>query len=330
MGAPDDRVPDRSLAPRDSLCIYTHSDFAGHRVPDHPESPVRYLAVAKELERRSLPGVVVVNDIPLASDDHLELVHDRRLIEGLDSLARQGGGPLDPDTWVMPDSVRVARRAVGAAIRAVDAIRDHRASRAVVAARPPGHHATRSRSMGFCLFNTIGIAAARARQSGFNRVAIIDWDVHHGNGTNDLFAADPTVFYASVHQFGDGFFPGTGDASDIGTGPGTGYTLNIPLDAGDGDGEFITAMRERIVPAVRAFRPDLLMISAGYDAHADDPLAQLQVSDNGFQTMSAMAMDLANELTNGRALIVLEGGYAPTTMARCFVDTIEIANASFI
>jgi acetoin utilization deacetylase AcuC-like enzyme len=311
-------------SPRSTL-LFRHPAFSGHDTGDwHPENPSRILAIDQELERRGLladrPDVIWEP----ATDEQILRVHSRSLLERLAHLTDRGGGPIDMDTIVFPDSLQAARVAAGAAVAAVDAVAAGEIGTAVVLGRPPGHHATAGRAMGFCLLNTIAIGAAHAVAAGFRRVAILDWDVHHGNGTQDIFAARDDVLFCSTHRYDGRFFPASGAADERGTGQGAGYTLNVPLRAGDGDAEILRAFDERILPAVESFQPDLVMISAGYDAHRDDPLGGLDVTDEGFRALASRVQETARESGARGVIAVLEGGYHPLTSARCVADTIDL------
>lgn len=274
-----------------------------------------------ELERRHLipkrPRVVASP----ASDEAILRVHSQQLLQGLEEVAGSGGGWIDGDTVVRPESVEVARLAAGAATNAVDAMVAGEIDRGFVIARPPGHHATPTRAMGFCLLNTAAIAAAHALERGHKRVTILDWDVHHGNGTQDIFYGRSDVQYISLHQ--SPLFPGTGLEAETGIGDGEGYTLNIPLEAGATDEGYLDHMRETVIPAIDGYAPDLLILSAGYDAHVEDPIGGMAVSDEGFRQMMREIVPVANR-NGGKLLAVLEGGYNARALARCVCDGIEI------
>ncbi len=217
-----------------------------------------------------------------------------------------------------PGSYRAALQAVGGTLAAIDAVMDGRVANAFCAVRPPGHHAEPSRAMGFCLFNNVAVGARYAQQRyGLGRVLILDWDVHHGNGTQAAFYEDPTVLYVSLHQYP--WYPGTGSAEEVGTGPGEGYTLNLPMAAGRGNDEYRTAFELRIQPAVREFSPDFVLISAGFDAHRDDPLAMMNVTEAGYRAMTESVKDWASTTAQGRIVSCLEGGYNLTALA----DSVE-------
>ena len=311
------------MTPRPTL-LYRHPAFAGHDTGHHPEHPRRIRAIEAELARRNLLAGRAEPSWTPATDEQITRVHDPALLEGLEELTTAGGGWIDPDTIVRPDSLAAARLAAGAGVAAVDAVRAGEATTALVLGRPPGHHATPTRAMGFCLLNTVAIAAAHARAIGFERVAIVDWDVHHGNGTQDVFYDRADVLFCSTHRYDRMFFPGTGSAAERGRGAGEGCTLNVPLRAGDGDADVLAALRERIIPAVEAFRPDLVLLSAGYDAHEDDPLGGLNVTDAGFRALAELTKDLAERVAGGRLVAVLEGGYDPAALARGVADTLAI------
>ncbi len=310
-----------SRAPRDTV-IFRSEAFTGHDTGAHPENPRRMLAIDRELVRRDLLSDRPVVPFGMAIPEEVGRVHDPELLGALGTIASQGGGWIDSDTVVRQESVDVARLAAGAGIAAVNTVLAGKASRAFVIARPPGHHATPTRSMGFCLLNTIAIAAAHAVVMGASRVAILDWDVHHGNGTQDIFYERADVLYCSLHQFP--FYPGTGSRQETGRGAGRGTTVNVPLPAGTGDAVFQRHLEETIAPAITAFAPELLLISAGYDAHADDPLGGMRVTDAGFREVATFAVELATSVCDGRIVAVLEGGYDPEALARCVADTIEV------
>ncbi len=239
--------------------------------------------------------------------EELSRVHSPQYIERLELSLRRGQGFLDGDTFFSPGSRAAAWGAAGAGISAVDALVRGDARRAVLLARPPGHHATRERAMGFCLLNNVAIAAAHARALGLARVAIVDWDVHHGNGTQDIFESDPSVYFSSLHQWP--LYPGTGRADEVGVGDGAGFTLNLPLPADSNSGVYVAAFERILLPALEAYRPDLLLISAGFDAHERDPLSSMRLSTEAYGWMAARLADLADRLEHGRVLLALEGGY---------------------
>jgi acetoin utilization deacetylase AcuC-like enzyme len=280
--------------------------FDNHASPAyHPERPER-LAAAREAVRNS---GVVFESVPtrLVQDDELLRVHGPRFVE---AFARLKGheGFLDPDTYVAPESVTAARLAAGGLIDVVDAVlSESPISKAVAICRPPGHHATPDKSMGFCLLNNVAIAAAHAKTRGLQRIAILDWDAHHGNGTQDAFWSDPSVLYVSMHQYP--FYPGTGAANEIGEGIGRGYTVNVPLSARSQDGDYRAAMEQVVLPVLDAYQPELVLISAGFDASTRDPLAQMEVSAQAFGWMGAQVAEIASKHSHGKAVLVLEGGY---------------------
>lgn len=305
-----------------ATAIFRSDAFSRHDTGAHPENPGRMLAIDRELARRDLLAGRPIVPFGMATPEEIGRVHDPELLAALESIASQGGARIDSDTVVRPESVDVVRLAAGAGLAAVNTVLAGEASRAFVIARPPGHHATPSRPMGFCLLNTIAIAAAHAVVAGAPRVAILDWDVHHGNGTQDIFYDRADVLYCSLHQ--SPFYPGTGSRQETGQGAGTGTTINIPLPAGSGDAVFQKHLEGTIAPVITSFAPELLLISAGYDAHEDDPLGGMTVTDAGFRQMATFAVDLATRVCNGRIVIVLEGGYDPQTLGRCVADAIEV------
>ncbi len=233
-------------------------------------------------------------------------MHDPKFVEWLRTLNGEQGY-IDADTYVGPESVAVAELAAGGTVAMVDALLDGRSKRGVALVRPPGHHARPDHAMGFCLLNNVAIAAAHARARGLERVAIVDWDVHHGNGTQDIFFDDPNVLYVSTHQFP--FYPGTGAVLETGEGDGTGFTVNVPLTAGGGDAVYRAAFERVILPVLEEYRPQLVLVSAGFDASARDPLAEMTLSADAFGWMARALRGVADASAEGRIAMVLEGGY---------------------
>ena len=295
--------------------------FAGHDTGMHVEHPRRYHAIVDALDEADMfTGRPAVAHEP-ATDEMIMRVHSKRHLERLTQLAASGGAWIDPDTMVGPDSLEVARTAAGAAVAATNAVMRGDVTRAFALVRPPGHHATPDRAMGFCLLNSVAIAAAQARHLGAGRVAIVDWDVHHGNGTQDTFYQDPDVWYASIHQ--SPLYPGTGARGETGSGGGTGATSNSPLPPGSGDAQWLAAFDNEVAPFIDRARPDLILLSAGYDAHADDPIGGCRLTDDGFEALARRTRALADRLTGGRLAVVLEGGYDPAALGRCVIRTIQ-------
>ncbi len=254
-----------------------------------------------------------------APDALIERVHDARYIAMLDRAAASGGGYLDPDTYITPQSMVAARKAAGAVVEGVHRVLDGKAGHAFAVVRPPGHHAEHARAMGFCLINNIGVGIAAAREKGLRRIAVLDFDVHHGNGTQHSFQDDPEVFYASTHQYP--FYPGTGAAGERGV---DGNVVNVPLEMGSGDRLFLGAWEKKIGPALDAFRPQLLLVSAGFDAHHADPLAGLEVSTDGYRQLAQLINGWAAAHTQGRSVWALEGGYDLQALGKSVIACLEV------
>jgi len=286
-----------------------HDDCLKHdNGPGHPERPDRLLAIQKRLAERGLLDRLLLLQPDEAPLDSLALVHDRSYIEAIRRACERAPVRLDPDTGVSPGSWRAALLSAGGALLACDAVLAGKARSAFVCTRPPGHHAEAGRAMGFCLFNNIAVAARHLQRAhGLGRILIVDWDVHHGNGTQHMFETDPTVFYFSTHQFP--FYPGTGSARETGSGRGAGFTLNYPMPVGSGDAQYIEVFQSVLCPEIDRVQPEAILISAGFDAHRDDPLAGMSLTEKGYAALTSILREAAGRHCDGRIISLLEGGY---------------------
>jgi len=294
--------------PTAAVEIVEDARFQSHRGPDgHPERPERLVAIGEAIDLyRDRARILRPRE---ATQDEILRVHERRMLDVLEATRRQPPGRLDADTYFSPSSFDVAMLAAGGSAELALRVLRGQTARGLAAVRPPGHHAEAGRSMGFCLLNNVAIAVrAIQAEEPTARILVFDWDVHHGNGTQHSFESDPDVLYISTHQFP--FYPGTGDFSEEGKGPGLGTTLNIPLPAGSGDAEYIGVVERLIVPTALAFEPDMILVSCGFDAHRSDPLASMEVTIEGYRAMAMIMRELADSLCDGRLVHVLEGGYA--------------------
>ena len=305
------------------MLIISSERFADHITPPgHPESPERNAvletaaATMKKIAADAAPlateaptlkaTVEVVEPVP-ATREQLLRVHPAAHVDAIEAT-RGKASMIDADTYTSPETADVALLAAGAAVQAVDAVLGgtHRTAAALV--RPPGHHAESARAMGFCFYSNVAVAAAHARARGLSRVAIVDYDVHHGNGTQEIFYDDPAVLYISTHQYP--FYPGTGAATEVGAGAGKGFTVNAPMEAGATDRDYLEVYETVVVPVLRQFKPELLLISAGFDAHEADPLAQMRMTAAGLTVVTAELRMAAIDACGGRVVLVTEGGYA--------------------
>ncbi|WP_437955638.1 histone deacetylase [Sorangium sp. So ce119] len=295
-----------SEAPR--LHVVDDALFEQHRARGaHPERPERLEAARRAIERCAASGLSLERVTPRdATEDELARVHAPRYLESLDRINGHYAA-LDPDTYVVPRSVDAARRGAGAAVALVEAVLAGPGQLGVALLRPPGHHATREAGMGFCLLNNVAVAARAALHSGLSRVAVIDFDVHHGNGTQDVFWDDPRVLFCSLHQWP--FYPGTGSAEEIGGGEGVGYTVNVPLSDGATDAVYEAAFDEIVLPVLDEYAPELILVSAGFDAHERDPMAGMKLSRGAYAAMGRRLAAMATAKARGRLALLLEGGY---------------------
>ena len=300
--------------------FFSHPASAGHETGAHPERAARIVAIERHLDETGWFGFER-RESPPVDRELLELCHSPEYVAALERFCAAGGGQIDEDTLVSTGSWEAAVRSAGGAVAVVDALIADGAPAAFAAGRPPGHHAPAARAMGFCLFNNVALAALHAlRTHGLERVLILDWDVHHGNGTNDIFHSSAEVLYCSIHQ--SPLYPGSGAASDRGSGAGEGFTLNLPVVAGSGDAEFLELVHGVVIPRAREYRPQLLLVSAGYDAHFEDPLAGCSVTEAGYAAMTTAMRRLGEELEAPLGF-VLEGGYALGALARSVAATLE-------
>jgi len=302
---------------------YSHPACLEHdprvHMPEHPDTPERLEAIERTLAAEDWLGWER-REAPAAQEAQLELIHSPRLLREIRELSLAGGGAIDPDTFVGEPSYRAALHAAGGACEMVRALMAREAMVGFCGVRPSGHHAEPDRAMGFCLFNNVAIAAEYAiRELGAERVFILDWDVHHGNGTAEAFRPRPDVLFASIHQAG--IYPGTGALSDMGSGPGEGYTINLPVPAGSEEDLWLSLIEHIVLPPARTFAPDLVLVSAGFDAHREDPLAGCRLETSSFAEMTRHVRDLAGELDVPIGT-VLEGGYEPAAVARCVRATL--------
>ncbi len=294
--------------------------YLKHHYPDHPERRERLTAIIESLYREALLKEVNLIEPRRATAEEVALNHDPAYIQELHDFCKAGGGFLDPDTYATEDSYDVALKAVGGVLEGIDRVLGKEVEAVFCAVRPPGHHAEYAKAMGFCLFNNVAIGARYLQSKGVERVFIIDFDAHHGNGTQRSFYQDSTVFYFSTHQYP--FYPGTGSAQEKGAGAGEGYTLNVPMPAGAGDEDYSPVYCKLLPKVMENFNPGFVLVSAGYDLHSDDPLTYLNVSTEGVRTIVRGILTACREL-GIPTLFTLEGGYNLRALGECAVVTLE-------
>ena len=301
--------------------LYYDPRFLDHDTGNHPECAQRLRHIMAELDARGLTNRCRRPTWQPADRDRLTSLHDAEHVDSLEKLAERGGGMIDPDTVVSPPSVEVAKLAVGAVCDAVNRVLSEEASGALCLVRPPGHHALPERAMGFCLLNNIALGAQTALDRGAGRVLIVDWDVHHGNGTQACFYDDPRVGYFSVHRWP--FYPGTGSADETGTNDGLGTTRNLPLAFGVSRSDYLAAVAGELEDFAARIKPELVLVSAGFDSHRADPVGSLGLEVEDFQVLSTLVTGIADTHAQGRVVSVLEGGYNPPVLAECVATHLE-------
>jgi acetoin utilization deacetylase AcuC-like enzyme len=299
------------------IALFANPEQIGHRSDGHLERPERVTAILDAIAVSDLG--LTPEPAPPAPEAMIHRVHDPSYVAMLDRAAAAGGGFLDPDTYITPLSMLAARSAAGAMVEGVNRVLDGKMKYALAIVRPPGHHAEHAQAMGFCLINNVAVGLIAARAKGIRRIGVLDFDVHHGNGTQHSFENDAEVFYASTHQYP--FYPGTGAAGERGA---HGNVLNVPLAGGSGDSVFLGAWEKKIGPALAAFRPELLLVSAGFDAHEDDPLGGLEVTTEGYRELAQMIKRWAVEHCRGRTVWALEGGYNLRALGDSVVSCLEV------
>jgi acetoin utilization deacetylase AcuC-like enzyme len=290
--------------------LYTDPLFLKHETGNHPEKPDRLRSITKQLEKAELPKKCSTGEYKPLTEDAVLKLHGAKQVQSVKQIAEHGGGNIDPDTVISKESFTVALAAAGACVAAVDGVMKGTAPNALCLVRPPGHHATPTRSMGFCLFNNIALAAHHARKAhSLTRILIVDFDVHHGNGTQDIFYEAGDVMFFSIHRYGMGFYPGTGAAEETGKGKGLGYTLNAPVKFGTSRKDYHAAYLAALEKAADKIKPELVLVSAGFDAHAKDPIGSLGLEVEDFTTLTREVLAVAKTHAKGRLVSCLEGGY---------------------
>ena len=302
--------------------LYTSPRFLDHRTGEHPECATRLEYVTARLEKDGLVERCTQPTWQAVGDRALSAVHDSTMIIGLEQMAKGGGGLVDADTVVARESVDVAKFAAGAVCDAVQRVIAGEDSRALCLVRPPGHHALRETAMGFCLFNNIAVATRAALDAGLHRVLVIDWDVHHGNGTQAIFYDEPRVGFFSAHRWP--FYPGTGTADETGTGRGLGTTRNLPVTFGTPRSTYQDLVLRDLNDFAARMKPELVLVSAGFDAHHSDPVGSLGLEAEDFEWLTQAAVDIANTHAGGRLVSALEGGYNPPILAECIATHLEV------
>jgi acetoin utilization deacetylase AcuC-like enzyme len=299
------------------VTLFTDPRMLDHRPsPTHPERPERLATVLRHLDRTGISRRNPMKSVRPATDEELLRVHSAAQIASIDAFAARGGGQIEVDTWISEGSPLAARLAAGAVVDAVQSVIDGPDRRAFCAVRPPGHHARPTEPMGFCLFGSVAVAAADAvERLGLSKILIVDWDVHHGNGTQEMFYDDPRIGFLSIHRYP--FYPGSGAVDETGTGRGLGFTKNVPLAFGTSRKDYLAAFRSALETMADQIRPELVILSAGFDAHAEDPVGNLGLEVEDFEAMTVDVLQVAETHASGRIVSVMEGGYNVPILAGC-------------
>lgn len=298
--------------------FYQSKTFLQHETGAHPENPKRLQAITKQVASAEIPKLTIVNDPATPDGKAIELVHTPPYLQRIQTLCGEGGGRIETDTVVSPRSYDVARYAAGCAMQAVDQVVQGKTKRVFCAVRPPGHHALSNQAMGFCLINNIAVAARHAiSEHKLNRVLIVDWDVHHGNGTQDIFYEEEQVFFFSAHRHP--FYPGTGMGDETGVGKGLGTIWNLPLAFGITREDYFQQFERMLLQAAEKCQPELILISAGFDAHKEDPIGSLGLETEDFGRLTQLLLQVARQYCGGRIVSLLEGGYNPQRLAESVV-----------
>jgi acetoin utilization deacetylase AcuC-like enzyme len=305
------------------VTLYTDDRMLEHHPPSgHPERPERLQAILRHLDRTGLRGRCAEGIVRAATREELLRVHVASYLDEVPRFEIKGGGPIEPDTWIYPGTNQAALLAAGSCVEAVRQVVSGSDRRALCLVRPPGHHARPHAAMGFCVYGNVAVAAAEAvRNLGLNRVLVVDFDVHHGNGTQEVFYEDPSVAFLSIHR--DPFYPGTGAADETGTGRGLGATRNLPIEFGTSRHDYLAAFRAGLEDLASKVRPELILLSAGFDAHAEDPVGSLSLEVEDFIAMTGDVMEVAGSYAGGRLVSVLEGGYNVPILAGCVAAHLE-------
>ena len=302
----------------DKTALIYHEDYLKHDAgPGHPERRERLISVMNYFRNGGILDKVETLTPGPCSEEDLLRVHKEGYVEFVRAMCARGGGPIDADTFAQANTYDIARLAAGGVMLAGEVVAKGEFGNSLALVRPPGHHATRDKAMGFCYFNNVAVMARYLQEKqGLKKIMILDWDAHAANGTMDIFYDDPSVLNISIHQDPVSFYPGTGFAEQLGEGAGEGYTVNVPLRSGAGDSDYVYVLEELIIPLTKSFRPELIAISTGFDSHKDDFISGLQLTDQGYGFLTEMMLELARDVCGGKLVVELEGGYNLEAIAR--------------
>lgn len=302
--------------------LVTSSEYLKHSsIYSHPENPERLKAILDLISERNILDKLIKIEPEEIDLKELEITHIPFYIEEVKRISSKGDGNLDADTYVCRETYRIALLAAGGVVKATYSVIEKKLENAVALIRPPGHHAEKDRGMGFCIFNNVAIAANFAKRMGLNKILIVDWDLHHGNGTQNIFYEDEKVLYFSIHQYP--YYPGTGAIQEIGKGKGKGYTINVPILSGCGDSDYQYIFEEILIPVAEKYKPEIVFVSAGFDAHYLDPLGGMQLSCKGYEKLTEIIKNIAEKFSGGKIVVALEGGYNLDALANSVLFVIN-------